>query len=72
MTFPLESSTPTAVGLAPEPLARLEEIVTRHIAEGRYPGAQVAVARNGKLALFRSYGDASIDPTRVPAAANTL
>ena len=72
MNFPLEPSTPSAVGLASEPLDRLGQIITRHIADGRYPGAQIAVARHGKLALFNSFGDARRDPTRIPAGDDTL
>ena len=72
MTFPLEPSSPKELHLSLEPLRRLEETITRHIAEGRYPGAQIAVARHGKLALFKTFGDARIDPSRVPAADDTL
>src|SRR6185436_981082 len=36
------------------------------------PGAQIAVARRGKLALFRSFGDARLDPARQPARDDTL
>jgi CubicO group peptidase (beta-lactamase class C family) len=71
MTFPLAPSSPNELGLNPTPLARLEETISRHIAEGRYPGAQIAVARHGKLALVKTVGDAQIDP-RVPAADDTL
>src|SRR5712692_4867845 len=72
MTFPLEASNLADARLSPEPLARLGEIITRHIAEGRYPGAQIAVARHGKLALFKTFGDARIDPKRAPAVDDTL
>ena len=51
MAFPLERATPASLDLDPKALERLLETVTRHIAEGRYPGAQIALARHGKLAL---------------------
>ena len=51
MTVPFAPSTPAALGLDPQPLERLRETITGHLAEGRYPGAQIAVARHGKLAL---------------------
>ena len=35
-------------------------VIERHIAEGHHPGAQVAVARHGKLALFRTFGEARV------------
>ena len=72
MTFPMALSTPEALGLTPEPLERLQETIKRHIADGRYPGAQIAVARHGKLALFRTFGAARIDPEPVPARDDTL
>jgi CubicO group peptidase (beta-lactamase class C family) len=72
MSFPLPSSAPAAVGLDPTALHRLDELITRHLAEGRYPGAQVAVARRGRLVLHKSYGDARLDPEHVPARDETL
>ena len=72
MTFPLAPSTPGSLGLDPQPLDRLGEIITQHLTEGRYPGAQIAVARHGRLALFRSFGDARLAPDRVPAQDQTL
>ena len=56
----LDQAKPEDVGLRPEPLARLCSIIEAHVAENRYPGAQVAVARHGKLALLRTFGRASI------------
>jgi CubicO group peptidase (beta-lactamase class C family) len=72
MNFPLASSTPSALGLAPEPLDRLAKTIEGHIRDGRYPGAQIAVARRGKLALVKTFGDASLEPSRLPAADDTL
>ncbi len=42
---------------------RLIALIERHIAENRYPGCQIALARHGKLALYRSFGNAVTDPT---------
>ena len=72
MPFPLTASDPSSLGLDPQPLERLGEIITRHLAEGRYPGAQIAVARRGKLGLVRTFGDARLDPERVAARDDTL
>jgi CubicO group peptidase (beta-lactamase class C family) len=71
MGFPLPESNPEALDLDPRPLERLCATIERHIAEGHHPGAQVAVARHGKLALFRSFGAAEVDPAR-PADARSL
>jgi CubicO group peptidase (beta-lactamase class C family) len=60
MPFPLAESNPEALGLDPRPLQRMCAVIERHIAEGHHPGAQVAIARHGKLALFRSFGEAKL------------
>jgi CubicO group peptidase (beta-lactamase class C family) len=65
MAFPLPESNPEGLGLDPRPLERLCAIIERHIGEGRHPGAQVAVARHGRLALFRSFGQARVAPDQV-------
>ena len=72
MPFPLPVATPSSLDLDAPSLDRLQELITRHLAEGRYPGAQIAVARHGKLALVRTFGDARLEPTRVPAGEDTL
>lgn len=71
MSFPLPESNPEALGLDPRPLQRLCATIERHVAEGHHPGAQVAVARHGKLALFRSFGQARVSPD-VAADARSL
>ncbi len=58
--FSLPESSPNELNLAEKPLADLDRLIRRHIDEGRYPGAQIAIARHGKLALFRTYGHARV------------
>jgi CubicO group peptidase (beta-lactamase class C family) len=72
MTQSLPAADPASLGLDPAPLGRCAELISRHVAEGRYPGAQIAVARNGALALFQTFGDARLDPARAPARDDTL
>ena len=67
--FPLPESSPSELDLAEKPLADLDRLIRRHIDEGRYPGAQIAIARHGKLALFRTYGHARAS---VPAGPQTM
>jgi len=55
-SYPLPSADPASLGFAATPLQHLDRLIRQHIEEGRYPGAQIALARHGKLALFRSYG----------------
>jgi CubicO group peptidase (beta-lactamase class C family) len=58
-----------STGLRPEQIERLSTLIEGHIVEGRYPGAQFAIARHGKLAAFRSFGNATLDR---PASEDTL
>src|SRR5215813_13001111 len=72
MSFPLPSATLCDVGLAAEPLDRLFHIIDEHVATGRYPGAQIAIARHGELAVVKTFGDRVIEPARMPALDDTL
>ncbi len=56
--FPLPSASPAELGLDPAKLELLCARVEADIAAGHHPGAQLALARHGKLALFRSFGAA--------------
>ena len=67
----LAEAEPASLGLAACPLARLDELIRAHIEERRYPGCQIAIARHGTLAVFRSYGIASTEP-RIEVASSTL
>ena len=70
--YPLPSSDPASLGFAARPLEHLDALIRAHIEEGRYPGAQIALARHGKLALFRTYGDARTEGARQPATNQSL
>ena len=69
--FPLPAASPEELGFHEPQLDRLRALITQHIAEGRYPGAQIALARHGQLALFESFGSASLEP-RTAAGERTL
>jgi CubicO group peptidase (beta-lactamase class C family) len=71
-TDPLPSAEPASLGFALGPLSHLDRLIRQHIEDGRYPGAQIALARRGKLALYRSYGDARTGPEREAATGDTL
>src|SRR3954451_18073478 len=70
--YPLPSSSPEALGFALKPLEHLDRLIRAHIEQGRYPGAQIALARNGQLGLFRTYGDARTEGVRTAASDDTL
>lgn len=69
---PLGRADPAAAGLDVERLDDLAKLIERHLAEGRYPGCQIAIARHGKLLVDRSFGDARLAPAAVPAGDETL
>src|SRR5271167_3517362 len=70
--YPLTEADPAKLGFAAKPLQHLDRLIRQHIEEGRYPGAQIALARHGQLALFRSYGNAKTEPRNAPATDETL
>jgi CubicO group peptidase (beta-lactamase class C family) len=53
---PLPSARPESVGLSPERLGRIAQVLRADIERGRLPGAVVAIARKGKLAYYESFG----------------
>ena len=69
---PLPQADPASAGLDPERIERLYRLIEEHIAEGRYPGAQVAFARHGTLLASRSFGQARIEPSGRPAVDDSL
>ena len=72
MPFVLDTAEPGSLGFRVDTLNRLGRMIDGHIREGRYPGAQIALARHGKLALFRSFGQARLEPEAAPAKDDTL
>src|SRR6201987_1383705 len=70
--YPLPAAAPASLGFAATPLQHLDRLIRHHIEEGRYPGAQIALARHGKLALFRTYGNAKTEARRLAAMDDTL
>jgi CubicO group peptidase (beta-lactamase class C family) len=70
--FPLPSADLGSLGFRLEQIDRLTALIERHIAEGRYPGCQIALARHGKLGLFKSFGNAATEPKPRVATDDTL
>ena len=68
----LPTADPASAGLDPERIDRLYRLIEQHIREGRYPGAQVAFARHGKLLASRTFGQARVEPEPRPATDDTL
>ena len=68
----LLAASPDSVGLDSVRLGRLDRLIESHISEGRYPGAQIAIARNGRLVKSETFGRAKVDPAEVTADDQTL
>ena len=52
----LPTTSPEAVGLSSERLARLTDTFEGYVADGRLPGAVVLVARRGQVAYLKTFG----------------
>ena len=54
-------SDPKEIGINPDKLTDLLNRVRKEVDEGLLPSVQIAVAREGRLAVFETYGDAPDD-----------
>src|SRR5687767_2732598 len=68
----LIASKPEEVGIDREKLEALFARAGRDVDDGVLPSAQVAVARNGKLAGMRTFGSAAQGGDERPASDDTL
>lgn len=68
----LMASSPEDVGISTERLEALFARARQDVDEGRLPSAQVAVARNGRLAGMRTFGRVTAGGTEQPATDDTL
>ena len=53
---PIESASPQELGFSTKRLAGLKSALEREVAEGRIPGAVIAIARRGRLAMLDAVG----------------
>ena len=53
--------SPESANVDPDKLAQVVERVRREVDEGLLPSAQLAIAREGRLVLFETFGDATND-----------
>lgn len=63
---------PREVGLDAAQLAAIDELVAEGIAQQKMPGCVVLVARRGKIALLKAFGDRALMPQRRPMTTDTL
>ncbi len=68
----LPTAPPEAVGLSPSRLALIDEAVARAIRGGEIPGAVVLVARHGKIAYWKPFGNRAVRPAAEPMTLDTI
>jgi CubicO group peptidase (beta-lactamase class C family) len=71
-TFPLAVADLVSNNIREEQIAKLIKLIKGHIAEGRYPGCQIALARDGRLLLNQTFGQARTTPEVQAATDQTL
>ena len=55
-TNPLPVANPQSEGFSPEGLRRIDAFFSDQVIGNQLPGAVLAVAKNGKLVVFKSFG----------------
>lgn len=60
----MERATPESQGFSSERLARIGDVMQRHVDEGRLPGAATLVARRGRVVHLETVGWAGVESRR--------
>jgi uncharacterized protein YbbC (DUF1343 family) len=68
----LPRAEPADVGMNAARLAWIEPLVAQAIRAKRLPGCVVLIARHGRVAYFRAFGDRQIEPARVAMTTDTV
>ena len=68
----LVHSEPAVIGMDDERLACIDQLVTKHIAQGRMPGCVVTVGRCGKVVFQKAYGHRQLKPRKHPMTVDTV
>jgi len=68
----LPEADPASLGFDPARLARLDEVVTRAVADKEVPGAVVVVGRHGAIAYAKAFGNRAVVPSAEPMTRDTL
>ena len=66
------AESPREAGLDPQKVDGLFERAAREINEGLLPSCQIAIARNGKIGLMHSFGEAVQGGVKQPATDETI
>jgi uncharacterized protein YbbC (DUF1343 family)/CubicO group peptidase (beta-lactamase class C family) len=68
----LPAVAPSAVGMSPAQLARIDEAVEAEIAKKQLPGAVVLVGRQGRIVWRRAYGQRALEPQPEAMTVDTI
>lgn len=60
----LKDSQPEEVGIDPNRLNKIEELVQKGISDGAFPGCQIAIAVKGNLIYHKAFGHHTYDKSR--------
>ena len=67
----VSTTTPEEVGLSPERLTRINEMMKRHLAAGDFAGGVTLVARKGKIAHLEAHGVMDLE-SKLPMPKNAV
>jgi beta-glucosidase-like glycosyl hydrolase/CubicO group peptidase (beta-lactamase class C family) len=68
----LRKDSPEAAGFDPSRLALVDSLMEKAIADSVFPGAQLAIMKNGALVFNASYGNQQYSPKSQPVTRSTL
>ena len=68
----LPEADPAAVGMDPQQLARIDELVAQGLAAGEMAGCVICVGHQGRVAYLKAYGDRQVEPQREAMTADTV
>ncbi|HUG54320.1 MAG TPA: serine hydrolase [Vicinamibacteria bacterium] len=68
----LRAAAPAEVGFRPEAMAEVDRVIEAAVAGGAFPGASVAVGKDGALAHLKAFGRLSYDPGADPVRTDTI
>jgi CubicO group peptidase (beta-lactamase class C family) len=60
----LSKADPSEVGMSPERLSRIDELLENAIEENLLPGAVALIARDGKIIYHKAFGEADVPGNR--------
>lgn len=60
----LPATLPKEVGLSAERLNRIDKVLNDYVAKGKIPGVVALIARHGKVAYFKSFGNMDMETNK--------